>query len=138
MAIARGTNIVTDSLVYGYDSGYGVADKHTSTRFYPGQPTTNLKSDTQTSGILLGMQGISIAHVGEENGYQKYSMNGTFTGGTYPYIMRLATQSFTGGVKYSVQVKYKTNVPSKFNYFGTQGINSVSYTHLTLPTNREV
>ena len=95
MAIARGTNIVTDSLVYGYDSGYGVADKHTSTRFYPGQPTTNLKSGTQTSGILLGMQGISIAHVGEENGYQKYSMNGTFTGGTYPYIMRLATQSLS-------------------------------------------
>lgn len=126
MGIARGTNIVRDGLVYGYDSGYGIADKHTSTRFYPGQPTTNLKSDTQTSGILLGMQGITIAHVGEENGYQKYSMNGTFTAGTYPYTMRLATQSFTGGVKYSVQVKYKTNVPSKFNYFGTQGINYVN------------
>ena len=126
MAIARGTNIVTDGLVYGYDSGYGVADKHTSTRFYPGEPTTNLKSGTQTSGIIGGMSGISIAYVGEENGYQKYSMNGTFSGGTYPYIMFLSSQSFTGGVKYSTQVKYKTNVPHKFNYFGTQGINYVN------------
>ena len=42
MAIVRGTNIVRANLVYGYDTGYGVADKNTSTRFYPGRPTTNL------------------------------------------------------------------------------------------------
>ena len=127
MAIARGTNIVTDGLVYGYDSGYGVADKHTSTRFYQGEPTTNLKSNAQTSGMLSGMQGITITHVGEEDGYQKYSMNGTFNGNTYPYIMNLGSGvSFTGGVKYSTQAKIKTNVASKFNYFGTTGVNYVN------------
>lgn len=41
MGIARGTNIVRDGLIYGYDTGYGAADKNTSTRFYPGRPTTN-------------------------------------------------------------------------------------------------
>ena len=41
MGIARGTSIVRDGLVWGYDTGYGVADKNTSTRFYPGRPTTN-------------------------------------------------------------------------------------------------
>ena len=41
MGIARGTNIVRDGLVFGYDTGYGVADKNTSTRFYKGRPTTN-------------------------------------------------------------------------------------------------
>ena len=41
MGIVRGSNIITDGLIYGYDTGYGVADKHTSTRFYKGRPTTN-------------------------------------------------------------------------------------------------
>ena len=51
MAIARGTNIVTDGLVYGYDSGYGVADKHTSTRFYPG-PVSYTHLTLQTKRIV--------------------------------------------------------------------------------------
>ena len=42
MGISRGTNIITDNLVLGFDAGYGVADKNTSTRFYKGRPTTNL------------------------------------------------------------------------------------------------
>ena len=41
MGIARGTNIIRDGLVFGYDTGYGVADNITSTRFYKGAPTTN-------------------------------------------------------------------------------------------------
>ena len=121
-----GPKVTNDNLVFGYDTGYGVADTATSTRFYPGEPTTNLQSSNQTSGILGGISGISIAHVGEEDGWQKYSMNGTFTGGTYPYTMYLSSTSFTGGTKYSTQVKIKTNVPGKFNYFGT-GINYVNH-----------
>ena len=120
-----GPKVTNNNLVFGYDTGYGIADTATSTRFYPGEPTTNLQSSNQTSGIVNSMSGISIAHVGEEGGWQKYSMNGTFTGGTYPYIMYLPNTSFTGGTKYSTQVKIKTNVPNKFNYFGT-GINYVN------------
>ena len=37
-----GPNIVKDSLVFGYDAAYGIADNDTSTRFYKGKPTTNL------------------------------------------------------------------------------------------------
>ena len=47
MGIARGTNIITDGLVFGYDTGYGVADNNTATRFYPGKPTHNLLSSTE-------------------------------------------------------------------------------------------
>ena len=126
MGIIHNVGVTNLGLVFGYDTGLPVNTNFVGTRFYPGEPTTNLKSGTQTSGIINGMSGISIAYVGEENGYQKYSMNGTFSGGTYPYIMFLSSQSFTGGVKYSTQVKYKTNVPGKFNYFGTQGINYVN------------
>ncbi len=42
MGIHRGPNTVNDNLVFGYDTGYGVADNNTATRFYPGEPVTNL------------------------------------------------------------------------------------------------
>jgi hypothetical protein len=41
MATAGGPDIERDGLVFGYDTGYGVADNNTATRFYPGEPTTN-------------------------------------------------------------------------------------------------
>ena len=46
MGIARGTNIITDGLIYGYDTGFGVADKDTKTRFYQGKPSSNLLQNT--------------------------------------------------------------------------------------------
>jgi len=45
MGIARGPNLIKDNLVFGYDTGYGVADNETSTRFYPGETTENLIYD---------------------------------------------------------------------------------------------
>ena len=44
MGIHRGPNIITEDLVFGYDSGYGVADNDTATRFYAGKPITNYLS----------------------------------------------------------------------------------------------
>lgn len=41
MGIARGPNIITEDLVFGYDSGYGIASLVNSTRFYKGRPATN-------------------------------------------------------------------------------------------------
>jgi len=125
MGIARGTNIVRENLIFGYDTGHGVSNNTTATRFNKGEPTTNLQSSNQTSGQVSGMSGITITYVGEEDGYSKYSMNGTFTGGTYPYIMFLASTSFTSGTSYSTQCKLKTNVPHKFNYIAG-GINYVN------------
>ena len=42
MATAGGPHIKRDGLVFGYDTGYGVADNTTSTLYYPGKPTENL------------------------------------------------------------------------------------------------
>jgi hypothetical protein len=125
MGIYRGPNNVTKDLEFGFDTGHGVSNNTTATRFNKGEPTTNLQSSNQTSGQVSGMSGITITYVGEEDGYSKYSMNGTFTGGTYPYIMYLASTSFTSGTSYSTQCKLKTNVPDKFNYIGG-GINYVN------------
>jgi len=36
-----GPHIKRDGLVFGYDTGYGIADNNTSTRFYKGAPTVN-------------------------------------------------------------------------------------------------
>ena len=132
-----GPKLTNDDLVFGYDTGYGVADNATSTRFYPGEPTTNLKSANQTSGQILGMQGVSLTYVSEEDGYSKYSMSGTFSAGTYPYCMYLPGVSFTGGTSYSTQCILKTNVPHKFNNIGG-GINYVNQPMNSSGTNSSV
>jgi len=36
-----GPNVTNDGLIFGYDTGYAVADNITPTRFYKGAPTTN-------------------------------------------------------------------------------------------------
>lgn len=41
MGITKGPNLLTNNLVFGLDTGYGVADNNTATRFYKGEPTTN-------------------------------------------------------------------------------------------------
>ncbi len=45
MATIGGPNTEKDGLVFGYDTGYGVADNNTATRFYPGETTENLIYD---------------------------------------------------------------------------------------------
>lgn len=54
MATDVGTNIVEDDLIFGFDSGYGVADNSTATRFYPGEPTVNYVSDSPSQGGWSG------------------------------------------------------------------------------------
>ena len=41
MATIVAGNIVQEDLVFGYDTGYGVASNQEATRFYPGEATTN-------------------------------------------------------------------------------------------------
>ena len=41
MATTGGPNVERGGLVFGYDTGYGVADNGTATRYYPGKPTSN-------------------------------------------------------------------------------------------------
>ena len=53
MATAGGPDIERDGLVFGYDTGYGVADNFTTTRFYTGEPTTNLVPSGQSTGTSV-------------------------------------------------------------------------------------
>jgi len=53
MATAGGPNIERDGLVFGYDTGYGVADNNTATRFYPGKSVDNEFYNSGTNGNIL-------------------------------------------------------------------------------------
>ena len=115
MGVITGPHPIRDGLIVGYDISTS------SDRYYPGEPTTNLNP---TGG--LNSMGIGFNPVAVEDGWTKYTLSGTWTGGTYPYICNLSGVSFTGGVKYSTQVKIKTNCQHKFNYFAANGISYVN------------
>lgn len=52
MATEVGGNLIEDSVVFGYDTNFGVADNNTATRFYQGKPSTPLRG-TFPSGTTL-------------------------------------------------------------------------------------
>lgn len=114
MATSGGPNLVNNGLILSYDAA--------NIKSFRGEPTTNLAAN----GGLIGMSGITLTYITEEDGWKKYSMSGTFTGGSYPYIMHVSSVTFTGGVTYTSKCTIKTNVMSKFNYFGVTGINYVN------------
>ena len=113
MGLTHSPKVVTDGLVFYYDMG-------NAEKSWRGRPTTNLANVG-----LNGMSGITLAFLGLEDGWKKYSMSGTFTGGTYPYTMNITSVAFTGGVTYSSSCLIRTNVENKFNYFGN-GMNYVN------------
>ena len=97
---------------------YDTVDKENC---YKGEPTTNL-----AAGLGLTDLGAGLTYIGVEDGWKKYSMSGTWSGGGYPYSMALDGCTFTGGLPYSVKAILKTNVENKFNYFSTSGISYVN------------
>jgi hypothetical protein len=93
-----GLKTINNGLVYGYDTGYGSADKNTSTRFYKGRPTTNLINfansdlnnwtsyDNGNNGTFtteFGTLGLKINNKVSWNGaYRAFTLPST---GTYTY-----------------------------------------------------
>ena len=104
-----GPHIIKDGLVFGYDTGYGIADNSTSTRFYPGEPTTNavpLSTFINTSnwtgvgwsgGIAVSADYDNTLELTSTNGWRTFRVDtGITSGGTvtvsYEYKMKtLAT-----------------------------------------------
>lgn len=114
MGIFSGTEISNEGLVFAYDMG-------NTQKSWKGAPTTNLTPDMSIVAVQLA----SVSFVGIEDGWKKYSLNGTWTAGTYPYSIAVQATSFTGGVTYSTGVYIKTNVPQKFATLFT-GMNYVN------------
>jgi hypothetical protein len=104
-----------NSIVFSYDTG-------DTSNSYRGEPTVNIAADLGLVSVALS----SITYIGIENGWKKYGLSGTWSGGTYPYAIALNPVTFTGGLPYCVRATVKTNVPDKFNYFGAEGISYVN------------
>ena len=100
-----GPHLIKDNLVFGYDTGYGVADNNTSTRFYPGEPTTNVLNDTilgTGNGASLGSDdfGTYIQLANQTTSYSRFqlpnisvSSNETYTWSFELYSEDTITQS---------------------------------------------
>lgn len=127
--IKGGPKIINDELVLCLDAH--------DAKSYAGEPTTNLLGSNDNP--LNGMSNIALTKIETQaDGWIKYSMSGTFTGGTYPYMSYIDTVSFTGGTAYTSRVMIKTNVESKFNYFGSTGISYVNQPKDAEGTSRSV
>ena len=113
MAHHRGPKTSTQDLIFYYDTG--------NEKSLVGEPTTNLATN-----LDLYDMGLGLTYLGVEDGWKKYSMSGTWSGGGYPYSVALGAVSFTGGLSYTTKATIKTNVEYKFNYFGTSGVNYVN------------
>ena len=80
-----GPNIIKDGLVFGYDTGYGIADNDTATRFYPGKPTDNLNADPYHSTRSAG-DTISLSAWGGDTGQGSFEVNTSPSGGGMMFI----------------------------------------------------
>jgi hypothetical protein len=109
MGIHRGPNTVKDDLVFGYDTGYGVADNSTATRFYPGKPTTNLL--TLSGATSLDVRTDIYSNTTKTDlGGGKYRFVNDGTGGS---TIRLYTNlnDLVNGTTYGCSVSYENFNP---------------------------
>jgi hypothetical protein len=75
-----GPNTVNDGLVFGYDTGYGVADYRTTTRFFKGAPTINYihfqNAVAQSSYTAYSATSSGNWNVNHPNAIQAYNAQG--------------------------------------------------------------
>jgi hypothetical protein len=107
-----GPHLIKDSLVFGYDTGYGIADNNTSTRFYPGEPTVNSLAST-----AVGSSGITF---GSDSGGTYLETNSGTTGYNYikiPNITVTSNETYT----WSFELKSTETITQSGNkyYFDT-------------------
>lgn len=90
-----GPKLTNSDLLFGYDTGYGVSNNTTSTRFYQGEPTTNatpltsfINTSNWTGGGWQGSIAVSSDYdntleITAYNGWRTFAINhGITTGGT--------------------------------------------------------
>ena len=95
-----GPHIIKDGLVFGYDTGYGIADNVTGTRFYPGEPTTNLYGDINTGNARPSQTEYNTSNwtatdfpkppeeVGRVYKHTSGALSSTWSGNSYGYILK--------------------------------------------------
>lgn len=111
MGIARGPNIITEDLVFGYDTGYGIANNNTATRFYPGQPSVNLFGDISNANARPNRTEYNTSawtanfpkppeDVGRVYSHTSGSLSSTWSGNSYGYT--LISYSYLANTTYTL------------------------------------
>lgn len=104
-----GPHIIKDGLVFGYDTGYGIADNDTATRFYTGEPAVNLWDSLLSTQSLRshtkhywngkkwtedatythpGVDGPKDVYLGLVFKHVSGALNSTWSGTSYGYMLR--------------------------------------------------
>lgn len=100
MGIHRGPNTVKDNLVFGYDTGYGIADNSTATRFYKGKPTTNIASGAAfIHDTSSGSAGSCVDAPEKGPGWKKVTI--TAIGSNFRVVQFGSYPSLTANITYS-------------------------------------
>ena len=121
-----GPNLHDEHLVYGHDTGYGVANIGVSTKHYPGKPTTNLTSSTLTN-VFSNWGGL----VGTSTTYTDGYLGGSgvhvviTTGGGVNWWSSPSLTGLSGNTQYTVSATIKsTGATPSANTFYIREYNS--------------
>jgi hypothetical protein len=122
MGIHRGPNIIKDDLVFGYDTGYGVADNTTATRFYPGEFTIN---HVTTNLETVGTDGSGQSSVGTRTTIAPNHVRIVDVGSNTRQTHLI--QGLTASTTYTVSIQFKKITGTPTFRFQLQGYSGGSY-----------
>tara|TARA_R110001592_G_scaffold130085_3_gene343168 strand:+ start:923 stop:2458 length:1536 start_codon:yes stop_codon:yes gene_type:complete len=74
-----GPKLTNEDLVFGYDTGYGIADNGVETRFYKGEPTSNILPSPEVNGRFTTGNGWRSYNTNQYNSNTYFSI-GTVSG----------------------------------------------------------
>ena len=125
MATDGGPNIEKDGLVFGMDTGYGVANNSTTTRFYRGGPTENRITNvgvSTTGWSQYGWSGGFVVTPDHDNTFELTSTNG-WHNATFDHGVS------TGTINVSFEYKLKSKQTTGIWGFVLNGTHLGSYTN---------
>ena len=122
MATAGGPNIERDGLVFGYDTSYGIDTNNISSRFYPGEPTTN---HVTTNLETVGTDGSGQSAVGTRNTIAPIHVKIVDINSNTRQTHLIS--GLTGGTIYTVSIQFKKIEGTPTFRFQLQDYNGGSY-----------
>jgi len=120
-----GPNIEKEGLVFGYDTGYGIADNSTATRFYKGRPTVNLATDTLIQGGWSGTYSVTNSATKSFNATLYIPSGGSSWRTWYYSVSSYVGQTITITLDFSVV----TDISNAFRDISVGQGNTGTYPH---------
>jgi hypothetical protein len=130
MGVNAATSIVNDGLFFGYDTGHDVANPSNITRFFPGEPTTNLITANLET---VGTDGSGQSSVGTRTTIAPNHVRivDSASNTRQSYLI----QSLTGSATYTVSIQFRkiSGTPTfRFqiqNYSGGSYLSTIKFTN---------